>query len=116
MSTGTTEGRSLAYERRLDQDWGLALSEGSRFFEGSSAVQRALAKITRRLGELGIPYAVVGGMALFRHGFRRFTEDVDILVRREGLKTIQERLTGLGWVPPFSGSKNLRDAELGVRV
>jgi hypothetical protein len=27
-----------------------------------------------------ICYAVVGGMALFRHGLRRFTEDVDLLV------------------------------------
>ena len=34
--------------------------------------------------------------------------DVDILVTREGLKTIHERLEGLGYVPPFTGSKNLR--------
>ena len=55
-------------------------------------------------------------MALFRHGFRRFTEDVDILVTREGLKTIHEQLEGLGYVPPFTGSKNLRDTESGVRI
>jgi hypothetical protein len=80
------------YERQLDRDPRWALSEGSRHFEGRSAVFDALYKITRRLKELGIPYAVVGGMALFRHGLRRFTEDVDILVTREGLKTIHERL------------------------
>src|SRR4051812_6704548 len=74
---------SLAYEQLLDRDRRWALSEGSRHFEGKSAVQEALRKITRRLEEMGIPYAVAGGMALFQHGFRRFTEDVDILVTAE---------------------------------
>ncbi len=92
------------------------MSEGSRHFEGKSAVQEALHKITRRLDDLEIPYAVAGGMALFAHGFRRFTEDVDILVTRDGLKVIHERLEGLGYVPPFTKSKNLRDAEHGVRI
>jgi hypothetical protein len=85
-------------------------------FEQESAVHKALQKIARRLEQLGIPYAIAGGMALFFHGYRRFTEDVDILVTREGLRMIHERLEGLGYVPPFSGSKNLRDAELGVRI
>jgi hypothetical protein len=55
-------------------------------------------------------------MALFKHGFRRFTEDVDILVSRDGLKAIHAHLEGLGYVPPFNGSKNLRDTEHGVRI
>ena len=41
---------------------------------------------------------------------------VDILVGREDLRTIHEKLEGLGYVPPFTGSKNLRDAEHGVRI
>lgn len=106
----------IVYEQALDQDRRWALGEGSRHFEGKSAVQDTLFKVARRLNELSIPYAVAGGMALFRHGFRRFTEDVDILVTREGLKVIHERLEGLGYVPPFTGSKNLRDAEHGVRI
>src|SRR4051794_3331827 len=73
------------YERHLDRDLRWALSEGSRHFEERSAVFGALYKIARRLNDLGIPYAVVGGMALFRHGLRRFTEDVDILVTRDDL-------------------------------
>ena len=89
---------------------------GSAFFSGDSEVQRALRKITRKLGDLGIDYAVVGGMAAFRHGYRRFTEDVDLLVTREGLAEIHRQLEGLGYVPPFSGSKNLRDAENGVKI
>lgn len=92
------------------------MSEGSQFFEDRGAVQDALKKITRRLSELQIPYTVVGGMALFKHGYRRFTEDVDILVTREGLRQIHDKLDGLGYVPPFSKSKNLRDTENGVKI
>lgn len=70
----------LTYEQRLARDPGWALSEGSRHFEEKSAVFEALRKITNRLNGMGVPYAVVGGLALFQHGLRRFTEDVDILV------------------------------------
>jgi hypothetical protein len=92
------------------------LDEGGLHFEGQSLVQKTLRRVAQRLEDLEVPYAIAGGMALFKHGFRRFTEDVDILVTRASLKTIHERLDGLGYVPPFTGSKNLRDAESGVRI
>lgn len=85
-------------------------------FDEKSAVHKSLGKITSKLEELKIPYAVVGGMALFSHGVRRFTEDVDILVTSEGLAATHRELDGLGYVPPFKGSKQLRDAETGVRI
>ena len=53
---------------------------------------------------------------MFQHGYRRFTEDVDLLVTREGLKEIHRKLEGLGYLPPFQGSKNLRDTEHGVKI
>ena len=68
------------------------------------------------LHQLGIPYAVVGGMALFAHGVRRFTEDVDILLTPEGLAETHRQLDGLGYTPPFKGSKQLRDAETGETI
>lgn len=104
------------YEKRLDGDLNWALREGGMFFQGESEVQTSLRRITGRLHELGIDYAVVGGMALFLHGFRRFTEDVDILVTREGLQRLHEALEGSGYRPPFPNSKNLRDTESGVRI
>ncbi len=105
-----------AYEKRLDQDLRWALSEGSRHFEEKSAVFDALRKIAKRLNDLGIPYAVVGGMALFRHGLRRFTEDVDLLVTKDDLIRIHAALDGLGYLPPHRQSKHLRDTDLGVRI
>jgi hypothetical protein len=106
----------IAYEQRLNQDAWWAFQEGSMHFEQGSAVHKTLVKIAQRLDELGIPYAIAGGMALFFHGYRRFTEDVDILVTHEGLHEIHARLVGLGYLPPFEGSKNLRDTESGVRI
>ncbi|GAB4452104.1 MAG: hypothetical protein OHK0029_02470 [Armatimonadaceae bacterium] len=107
---------ALSFEILLSDDWEFAMREGSRFFAGEGAVQDALRRITRRLNELNIDYAVAGGMALFFHGFRRFTEDVDILVTPEALQKIHESLQGRGYRPPFDGSKNLQDTESGVRI
>jgi hypothetical protein len=104
------------YEQLLDREPTWALREGSMHFEERSAVHHTLQKISKRLDGLGIPYAVVGGMALFLHGFRRFTEDVDILVTAEGLRQVHKELEGLGYLPLFTGSKNLRDTEHGVRI
>jgi hypothetical protein len=106
----------VPYEQRLNQDRRWALMEGSMHFEKQSAVHESLRRIAKRLDELGIPYALAGGMAMFLHGYRRFTEDVDILVTGEALRTIHEKLDGLGYLPPFQGSKNLRDTENGVRI
>ena len=92
------------------------MSEGSRHFEEKSAVFDALRKITNRLNGMGIPYAVVDGLALFQHGLRRFTEDVDILVAKDDLRRIHNELEGLGYLPPYAKSKHLRDTELGVRI
>ena len=107
---------TAVYEELLGRHLDWALREGSMHFEEKSAVHLTLRRITQRLRELKIPYAVAGGMALFFHGFRRFTEDVDILVTRQGLDEAHRNLQGLGYVPLFSGSRNLRDAESGVRI
>jgi hypothetical protein len=104
------------YEDLLDREPERALLEGSMHFEEKSAVYQSLREITARLEELQIPYAVAGGMALFAHGLRRFTEDVDVLVSRESLQSIHDHLEGRGYVPLFPGSRGLRNAEHGVRI
>jgi hypothetical protein len=106
----------VTYEERLIRDTRWAFLEGSMHFEKESAVHKTLDRIARKLDELHVPYAVAGGIALFFHGFRRFTEDVAILVERNGLKAIHATLEGRGYLPPFTGSKNLRDPETGVKI
>jgi hypothetical protein len=106
----------VPYEHELSQNLEWAMSEGSQFFDGKGRVQETLTRIAKKLDELGVPYALAGGMALFLHGHRRFTEDVDILVAKDDLGRIHESLEGRGFVRPFSASKNLRDAQTGVRI
>jgi hypothetical protein len=55
-------------------------------------------------------------MAMFFHGYRRFTNDVDLLVTPQGLAELHQKLEGLGYLPPFQGSKQLRDTENGVKI
>jgi len=106
----------ITYEAKLNRDFNWALREGSMHFEGSNAVHNTLRRIAQKLDELGIDYAIAGGMCLFRHGFQRFTRDVDVLVTREGLDQIHEQLEGRGYIKPFAASKNLRDTDTGVRI
>ena len=106
----------LTYEALLDQNLEWALNEGSMHFEGNNAVHKTLRSITSRLEELNVDYAIADGMALFFQGFRRFTEDVDVLVTPAGLALIHEELEGRGYIRPFEASKNLRDADTRVKI
>src|SRR4051812_41913677 len=105
-----------SFEDTMRRGGAIAIEETGRFFMGEDAVHQALKKIAKRLADLNIPYAVAGGMALVAHGYRRTTVDVDLLVDAAGLVTIHRELEGLGYVPPFTGSKHLRDVETGVRI
>ena len=104
------------YEDIYRQGGNIALIEAERFLMGESEVQKTLVRIAAKLDELAIPYVVVGGMALVAHGYRRTTTDVDILVTADGLKKIHASLDGLGYLPPFAGSKHLRDTSSNVRI
>ncbi len=116
VSGGTSHSSAISYRQRLDEDGGWALTEGEKFFDEKSEVHKTLRRICKRLNEMDIPYAVAGGLALFQHGFRRFTEDVDILVTLEGLKLIHKKLCGLGYLPIHAKSKNLRDTQSKVNI
>ena len=67
-------------EQQLSANGRFAMAEATRYFEGKGSVHETVERISRRLDELGTPFVVVDGVAMFHHGFRRFTEDVDLLV------------------------------------
>ena len=52
------------------------LKEIDMFFDGSAPVQQTMRRLAEQLGQAGIPYAVMGGMAVNAHGARRTTQDV----------------------------------------
>ncbi len=102
--------------RELEDRVYAGAEEATRFFMGDSDVQHALEKIVRLLEEDGIPYAVIGAMALNAYGYRRLTVDVDILLTREGLEEFRRKHLGLGYVQKSPGSKSLRDTENKVAI
>jgi hypothetical protein len=119
-STEASAMAAWAQRPRLSRDqedrfWAGA-AEATRFFMGESDVQRAAAKVARLLEEDGIPYAIIGAMALNEYGYRRVTVDVDLLLTREGLESFKKKHLGLGYVQKFPGSKGLRDTEFGVTI
>ena len=73
------------YEDRLRADPWVMFQGISMHFDQTGAVYRTMRKISTRLDELGLPYVVVGGMALNLHGYVRATDDVDLLVTKETL-------------------------------
>lgn len=83
---------------------------------GKADVQRALVTLAHRLEELDIPYAIVGAMAMNEYGYRRVTEDVDVLLTRDGIEAFRQRWLGRGYVEKFPGSRGLRDTENGVPI
>jgi hypothetical protein len=83
---------------------------------GQSEVQEAVARLIDALDAVGIDYALVGAMALNEYGYRRVTEDVDVLLTREGLAAFKEAYLGRGYVEKFPGSKGMRDTVAGVNV
>lgn len=106
----------ITYEQKLDADVRWAFMEGSSHFGNASAVHKTLARFARRLDELKIPYAVTGAMALFFHGYRHFTEDVDLLVTQAGMEAIRSQLDELDCWTERPGSNVLRDRQTGVAI
>ena len=95
----------------------LAYQEGLRFFMGEGILNETLRRVTKDLENRGIEYSVIGAVALNNYGYRRFTEDIDLLLTKEGLEKFQNELVGLGYRPAFQGAmKKFRTTEENVTV
>jgi hypothetical protein len=91
--------------------------EGSRFFMGSGDIYASLERLVVELDEKELDYAVIGGMALVAYGYRRFTEDIDILMTPEALQIFRKSLLGRGYLPAFAGAtRSFRNTQTGVRI
>ncbi len=112
-----TEEQGVAYEHLLRRGGDRMLREASAYFAGGGRLHGALRRLTQRLNAEGIPYALLGGLALAEHGYPRLTEDIDLLLTPSGLGRFRQRLVGRGYRPAFSGAeKTFRDTEAGVRI
>ena len=80
----------LDFQKMLSQPTS-AHEEGLRFLRGVGLMNNTLKQLAKDLGELGIEYSVIGAVALNQHGYRRFTEDIDLLMTPAGLKKLLAR-------------------------
>jgi hypothetical protein len=94
-----------------------AYQEGLRFFMGEGILNKTLRRITNDLEKKGIDYNVIGAVALNNHGYRRFTEDIALLLTEEGLEKFRNELVGKGYRPAFEGAtRKFRTTEENVTV
>src|SRR3990167_9517818 len=96
------------YETELAASFDLVLKEAEELYQGEGRLKKTYERLTKNLDEMGVSYTLIGGYALILHGVRRFTEDIDLLVSKEGLGRLHKGLVGRGYVQVTPGGRNLR--------
>lgn len=101
-------------------------ADEARFFEsvahasavlgGDANLHRALEHLIQSLDAADLPYAIIGAVALGEYGYRRTTEDINVLLTREGLDSFKASYLGRGYLEKFPGSKGLRDTQANVTI
>jgi hypothetical protein len=107
---------ATTYEDELSSSFETVLREADALYEGRGRLQQTYDRLAARLRDLGLAHALVGGFALIRHGVRRFTEDVDILVSDADLEPLWDALIGRGYTRVAGTDRSIRDAETRVRI
>jgi hypothetical protein len=87
-----------------------------RFFVGEADAQKALHKLVAILEREGVPYAIIGALALNEYGHKRVTVGVDLILREEDLQAFKQRWLGKGYAERVPGTGKLIDTEFGVHV
>lgn len=92
------------------------VKEIDRFFEGRDAVHKTMRRIVKRLEKADIPYAVVGGMAVYAHGYRRTTDDLDLLLTPAGFEEFKRLFVPKKYEPHAGLSRRFTDRANDVTV
>lgn len=98
---------------RWPRDPLVAMSQKKRGKDPATVTMRRLVK---KLTKAKIPHAVMGGMSVFVHGYRRFTDDVDVLVTRESLQAFKERFVPADYESVAGRAKRFVDRKNGVTI
>ena len=115
-STSRRKDRSRAYEKQLGKSFAMVLREAGALYGDGGRLGETYKRLVTRLRALDISHALIGGYALILLGVRRFTEDIDVLVRPDDMKTLRKELVGIGYVGVSGTAKSIRDAETRVRI
>ncbi len=92
------------------------LEEIGVFFQKRSPQHQTMRRLARRLKKAGIPYAVMGAMAVNAHGAERTTRDVDILLTPEGLERFRQEFVGEVYEPVEGRPRRFVERQSGVTV
>jgi hypothetical protein len=95
----TSAAGKLPAFRQKPFDFDKGLQELDKFFQEKDPVHKTMRRLVKRLEKAKIPYAVVGGMAVFAHEYRRATNDVDVLLTREGFEAFRQKLVPRDYDP-----------------
>ncbi len=86
------------------------------FFQKRSPQHQTMRRLVRRLEKAGIPYAIMGAMALNAHKAERTTADVDVLLTAEGLETFCNELVPKFYRTVEGRSRRFVEKKSGVTV
>jgi hypothetical protein len=92
------------------------LQEIGVFFQKRSPQHQTMRRLIRRLNKAGIPYAIMGAMAVNAHGAERTTRDVDILLTAEGLERFRQQFVGKEYDPVEGRPRRFVERQSGVTI
>jgi predicted nucleotidyltransferase len=81
-----------------------------------SRLGQQLEEIAAALGEAGVPFALIGGLALAAHHVVRGTSDVDLLTDSDSTQLVDRVATKLGYHALHRSADVLNFARLGERL
>src|SRR5439155_20222734 len=98
-------GAGRAYEDELRASLDTMLREAGDYFAMGGRLHETVRRLASRLEAEGIAYALLGAMALGRHGYVRMTDDVDVLLTGEWLERFRERRVVRVYVAPHPAAE-----------
>ena len=85
-------------------------------FQKNDPVHKTMRRVVKRLEKAGIAYAVVGGMAVNAHGYRRTTADLDLLLTADGLAEFCRRFVSRNYEGVPGRPRRFTDRTSGVKI
>jgi len=99
-----------------------AYDEACQYFAGRGSVNITLEQLVADLKSHDIDYVVIGGVALFAHGYRRVTNNIDIVLTAEGLSRFVIPVSGrapqtlCNYDPDITSNKRVRSVPNGISI
>ena len=104
------------YEEALRRGGAFAIEQIGRFFQGIGPVHQTLKVLVAELERTRTPYAITGATALNAHGYRRATDDVDVLLTAGTKESFISSIDPALFIPGGKRHRYVRDGVTGVRV